>query len=439
MLFYHRFFRLTIVNILSNLMIPLASLVDMAFLGHLNDISHLAGVSLASVIFNYLYWTFGFLRMGTTGITAQAKGKNNDQEITAILLRNGVIALLIGITILIFQLPLQKLGFNLLTATDTVKMSGIEYYNSLIWAAPTTLLNFVLIGWLLGLEKGGQVLLLSFINKATNIILDYIFIVRWGWESSGAGSATAISQYLTSLIGIILVIKIINPSSIINQIKDVWHPEIIVKLFILNRDILIRTFALISTFALFTNFSSHLGTITLATNSLLLQGVSFSAYFIDGIAFATESLAGISYGSKNYQQLIKLLKISGIMSLFLGIFFAIVLVLFSNFIFSFLTNHEEIIINIKNYVYWLIPVVGIGSIAYMLDGYFIGLTQGNLLRNSSLIASIGGFFPPAIMGWYFQNNHLLWLALSIFMMMRVTTLSYGLINSSIFHPPSKIP
>lgn len=438
MLFYHRFLRLTIVNILSNLMIPLASLVDMAFLGHLNDISHLAGVSLASVIFNYLYWTFGFLRMGTTGITAQAKGKNNDEEITAILLRNGVIALLIGIIIVIFQLPLQKLGFTLLSATDTVKVSGIEYYNSLIWAAPTTLLNFVLIGWLLGLEKGGQVLLLSFTNKATNIILDYIFIVRWGWESSGAGSATAISQYLTSLIGIILIIKIINPSSIIHQIKNVWHPEIIVRLFILNRDIFIRSFALISTFAVFTNFSSHLGTITLATNSLLLQGVNFSAYFIDGIAFATESLAGISYGSKNYSQLIKLLKISGIISLLLGILFAIIFVLFSNFIFSFLTNHEEIIINIKNYAYWLIPVVVIGSIAYMLDGYFIGLTQGNLLRNSSLIATIGGFFPLALIGWYLQNNHLLWLALSTFMIMRVITLGYGLINSSTFHPPSEI-
>ncbi len=426
MSFSRRFFRLAIVNILSNLMVPLASLVDMAFLGHLDDISHLAGVSIASVLFNYLYWTFGFLRMGTTGTTAQAKGKDNQQEIKKILLRNTIIALSIGLIILILQYPLREIGFYLLRATDEVKASGISYYNSLIWGAPATLLNFVLIGWFLGLEKSENVLLLSLLNKGTNVILDYIFIVRWGWQSSGAGSATAISQYLTALVGIILVLRVIKIAQL-SQLRDsIWQPEAIIKLFLLNRDILIRTFALISTFALFTNLSSDLGTSILATNSLLLQAVTLSAYFIDGLAFATESLAGISYGEGNKKQLVTVLKIAGILSLIFGLIFATVFILFSSFIFSLLTNHQNIIDEINNYVWWLFPILGFGSIAYMLDGYFLGLTQGALLRKSSLIASIGGFLTPAMIAWYLKNNHLLWLALTIFMLIRVTTLSQGL-------------
>ena len=206
---HHRFLKLAVVNILSNLMVPLASLVDVAFLGHLAEIRHLAGVALATVLFNYIYWTFGFLRMGTTGTTAQARGRNDHQEVLKICLRHSLIALSIGILILILQQPLREIGFTLLSATAEVKASGITYYNSLIWGAPATLLNFVLMGWFLGLEGGGKVLLLSVVNKATNIILDYLFIVRWGWESAGAGAATAISQYLTLLVGVVFVTQLI--------------------------------------------------------------------------------------------------------------------------------------------------------------------------------------------------------------------------------------
>jgi MATE family multidrug resistance protein len=424
--FQQRFLRLAIVNILSNLMVPLASLVDMAFLGHLAEIRHLAGVSLASVLFNYIYWTFGFLRMATTGTTAQARGKNNPHEIAQIFVRNVLIALFTGMTILIFQYPLREIGFTLLNATSEVKSSGISYYNSLIWGAPATLVNFVFMGWFLGLEQGAKVLLLSAINKFTNIILDYIFIVRWGWESAGAGSATAISQYVTLLVGIILVRQLISFSTIPQLIKGIWQPLVIMETFTLNRDILIRTFALISTFAFFTNLSSNLGTLVLATNSLLLQVVTLTAYFIDGLAFATESLAGASYARGNHQQLLNLLRLSGLLSISFGLIFAFIFCLFPNSLFSLLTNHQEVIENISNYVWWLIPALGFGSIAYMLDGYFLGLTQGRLLRNSSLIASLGGFAPIAAVAFVMQNSHLLWLALVIFMLTRGITLGKNL-------------
>ncbi len=425
------FLRLALVNILSNLMVPLASLVDLAFLGYLDEIRHLAGVSLATVLFNYIYWTFGFLRMSTTGTTAQARGSGNDLEVKQICLRNCLIALGIATIILILKYPLREIGFSLLSATPEVKASGISYYQSLIWGAPATLLNFVLIGWFLGLEQGGKVLLLSVVNKGTNIILDYIFIVRWGWESSGAGSATAISQYITLVVGIICVFNLISLTEIPQLIKGIWQAQVIRETFILNRDILIRTFALISTFAIFTNLSSYINTLVLTTNTLLLQVVTLAAYFIDGLAFATESLAGKSYGQGNQEQLKVLVKLSGIISVSLGLIFALVFCLFPTHLFSLLTNHIQVINNINSYVFWLIPVLGFGGMAYMLDGYFLGLTKGNLLRNSTLIASLLGFLPFAIVGWLLKSNHILWLALAIFMATRAITLGKAIPNTMV--------
>lgn len=431
--FRDRFFRLACVNILSNLTVPIASLVDLACLGHLEEIHHLAGVSVATVLFNYLYWTFGFLRMGTTGTTAQARGNikissnsKEKDEVFKIYLRNSSIALSIGLIILILQTPLREIGFTLLSATPEVKASGIDYYSSLIWGAPATLLNFVLWGWFLGLEKGLTVLLLSLISKGSNIILDYLLIIRWGWESGGAGIATAISQYLSLLVGLICVGRLIPLKTVIRLFNNLWSKSVIREAFSLNRDILIRTFALVTTFAVFTNMSSNLGTLTLATNSLLLQIVTLAAYFIDGLAFATESLAGVSYGEKNTGKLMVLLKVSSLISVSLGLIFALVFCLFPSYLFGLLTSHQEVIVNIDNYVFWLIPVLGFGAIAYMLDGYFLGLTQGSLLRNSTLIASICGFFPLALLGWIFHNTHLLWLALAAFMFARSVTLGLAI-------------
>lgn len=428
--FRDRFFRLAIVNIVSNLMVPIAGLVDVAFLGHLAEIRHLAGVALATVLFNYIYWTFGFLRMGTTGTTAQAMGRADKEEVLLTFLRNGVLALGIGLLILILQYPLRELGFTLLSATPEVKTSGIAYYNAMIKGAPATLFNFVLIGWFLGREQGGKVLLLSAIGNGANVVLNYLFVVRWGWESAGAGLGTAMSQYIMLLVGLILIYRehwfgqvqaIANntPSGLAKRLLD---PSALQVSFALNKDILVRTFALVSTFALFTNLSSSLGTVVLATNTLLLQVITLAAYFIDGLAFATESFAGLFRGQGATQQLMPLVKLAGGTSLVLGFIFAIVFNLFSNALFGLLTNHQNVINHISSYVGWLLPVLGFGSIAYMLDGYFLGLTEGRILRNAAIISALVGFAPVALLAWRLQNAQLLWLALSLFMVGRAVTL-----------------
>jgi multidrug resistance protein, MATE family len=235
-----QFARLAAINILSNLLVPLAGLIDLAFLGHLSEIRHLAGVALATVLFNYIYWSFGFLRMGTTGITAQAVGRGDADEVLLIGLRHGLIALLIGWLILLLQWPLKTAGFWLLSATPEVKAAGVAFYDALIWGAPAALLGFVLIGWFLGQAEGSKVLLLTAVSSSANVVLDYWLIVERGWGSAGAGAATAISQYLVVIVGLGLVMREVKLERLLGIAPQLWELAALRKLFSLNGEIFLR-------------------------------------------------------------------------------------------------------------------------------------------------------------------------------------------------------
>ncbi len=418
-----RFFQLSATNILANLLVPLAGLMDMAFLGHLSEIRHLAGVALATVLFNYLYWTFGFLRMGTTGMTAQAMGRQDADAALLVGLHNSVIALALGIIIILFQYPLKIAGFALLSATPEIKAAGQAFYDALIWGAPATLLNFVLLGWFLGRSQSSRVLLLSAVSNLSNVGFDYLFIVRWGRESAGAGAATALSQLLMLITGIWLVSREVNLAQVQRLTHQLLNSTALKAAVMLNGELVLRTFALITTFAVFTNLSSNLGSEILATNAVLLQVVTLAAYFIDGLAFATESLAGMLSVQGKLNQLAMLLRVAVGTSLSLGLLIGLSFTLAPTALFQLLTNHREILDRIADFTPWLLPVLGFGSIAYLLDGYFLGLTAGRLLRRSAIIAALVGFMPMAIAAQYFRSAHLLWLALALFMMARAITLS----------------
>ena len=427
--FLSSFLKLAAANIISNLMVPLAGLVDTAFLGHLAEIHHLGGVALAMVIFNVAYWSFGFLRMGTTGMTAQARGRQDRDGLWLILLRHGSIALGFGLALLLLQAPLRDLGFALLSAEPEVRAAGIAFYNARSWDAPAVLLNLVLMGWFLGREKGRWVILLSFVGNGSNVLLNYLFIRQLGWASAGAGWGTALSQYLMLLMGLGLIIREGGWQRLWAVLPQAWQGSALKALFALNRDILVRTFALVLSFALFTNFSSALGSQVLAANTLLLQVVTLSAYFIDGIAFATESFAGRYYGSGHYPQLRHLLRVGGSISLALGLSFGLTFVLFPQPLFGLLTSHSTVIAVVQTYVGWLVPILGLGAIAYMLDGYFLGITAGKILRNATLLAAGVGFLPLALVAQAMASAHLLWLALVGLMAARALTLGWAVPKS----------
>ncbi|MEO0770264.1 MAG: MATE family efflux transporter [Cyanobacteria bacterium J06649_4] len=417
------FLRLAIANTASNLMVPLAGLIDTAFLGHLSDIKHLNGVALATVIFNVIYWSFNFFRMGTTGPVAQAVGKKDTAEVWLIGVRNVLLALGIGLIVWLARAPVSTIGFALLQASADVKEAAIAFFNGRIIGAPAVLVNFVLLGWLLGRSQGRAVIILAIIGNSSNILLDYWFIKVLGWGSYGAGLATAISQYLMLAAGLCVIAAQSIPWQLWPSIRtQLWQPAALRSLFDLNRDILIRTFALVISISLFTNLSSGLGETVLGINTLLMQVFLMASYFIDGIALAVESYAGRFYGQQATTNLRQLLRLGIGISIGLGGAIALSLTLWPTPFFSLLTSHSSLLTELPTYVIWLIPVLSFGGIAFTLDGYFLGLTAGRILRNSTLLAAICGFLPIALLASRLNNPHLLWLSLTILMVIRAGTL-----------------
>jgi len=417
-----RFLTLALVNILSNMMVPLSGLVDAAFLGHLADIRYLAGVALATVLFNILYRTFKLLRLGTTGPTAQAVGRSDQDAVLLTLLRNSLIALVMGLIILLLQHPFREAGFALLSATPWVKAAALTYYNARIWGAPAVFINFVLIGWFMGREQGRTVLILSAIGSSSNILLDYLLIVYCGWQSFGAGAATAASQYLMLLGGLVFIflegwwVKIPTVTSSIFKLDEI---KSVTKL---NGDLFVARLALAATVSVFTNISSTLGTLILAANTLLIEMVYLAAAFLDGVSFATESLAGNLWGAGSKKQLVPLMQMSGGVSLSIGLGFAAILIVLPEPLFGLLTNHGEVMEEIHHYLLWLIPILGAWSLTLMLQGYFLGLVDGRLIRNSMVNGIVIGFIPAALAAWKFHNNQTIWLALFLFIVVRMIIL-----------------
>ncbi|MEM1391947.1 MAG: guanitoxin biosynthesis MATE family efflux transporter GntT [Cyanobacteria bacterium P01_D01_bin.116] len=412
--FLPRFYRLASVSIISNIMVPLAGIVDTAFLGHLSDIRYLEGVILASILFDYLYRILKFFRNGTNAITAEAVGKNDDKGIVLALLRSGLVALAIALIILVLQYPIQKLGFAILAGSPDIEVFGINYFNARIWSAPAVLLNFVLIGWFLGREMSILVLLISFVGNASNVILDYLMVIRWGWASTGAGLATCLSHYLALLVALVGVIFSLENKAL-PIFKDIFDWSALKASVILKSNILIRYLAMITAYSIFTNLSAAMGNEVIAENGLLLQIVLLSQFTVNGIGLTTQSLIGNFKGKGETEQMIPLLQVSIFIGVLIASIFASVSILFPQTVFGLLTNHKDISQSIINYKGWLLPLLICGAVAFMLEGYTVGLKEGAKLRNSALIALGFGFTPVAGIAWYLQNNHLLWLSLVFYM------------------------
>ena len=420
--FLGRFFRLAFINVISNITEPLAGTISLAFLGHLTSIHHLAGVTLSTTLFNFTYFIVNFLRMGTTGVTAQAVGRDDTEEMLLVGLRNGLIALGIGGLLLLLQYPLQQLWFGIMSATPEVKASGIDYFNARIWGAPAVVVNLVLIGWFLGREMSAVVLLMTLVGNAANVVFDYLFIVHWDWASTGAGLSGAISQYLMLVVGIILVSFKIEWKEALCAVRKFWDASAFKAAFTLNGNLFIRSWASMFVATFFTALSSAMGTAILAENALLLQVIMLSIYFFEGIGFATETLGGNFKGKQAIDRLLPLLQVAVSTSLLLGLICSGVCVLFPTTVFGLLTNNAEVKELLKIYVPWLLSTVGFSSVTIILDGYFAGLAQGHFIRNATLSGAIFGFAPLAVVAWHYQSNHILWLALSVFVAIRVVVL-----------------
>lgn len=424
-----RFYQLSLVNVLSNLTEPLAGLIGIAFLGHLTQIGYLAGVGLATVIFSYIYENLLFLRISTTAVTSQSVGRDNQEAMLLVLLRNGFIALVLSVLILILQYPIGTLGFILLNGSPEVESIGLSYFNARIWGTPAVLLNFVIIGWFLGREQSSKVLLLTCVGNTMNIVLNYFAIMRWDLGSTGAGLSQAISEYLMLLVGIVLVIRSIHWQDLLTALQQFWDWSAFQSTFFLNSDLLVRSLVYMSAWAIFFNLSATFGTDILAENTLLQQVVFPLSFLVEGIGFATETLIGNFKGQSANDQLLPVLQISLLNSLLVAVAASGVCILWTETVFGWLTSHTELIEPLKEYVPWLLVVLSCFSIAWIMEGYFAGLALGQSLRNASLVAISLGFAPLAVWAWLAHSNHLLWLAISAFMLTRAVVLGALLLIS----------
>ncbi|MEL7060456.1 MAG: MATE family efflux transporter [Acidobacteriota bacterium] len=418
-----RFLRLTLLNALAGVTVPLTGLVDAAILGHLDAIHHLAGVALGAVVFDYVFWTFGFLRMATTGLAAQAVGREDPVELQRILLRSASLALAAGAAILLLRGALGDLAFGLLSGDVATEASGRAYYDARVLGAPAALANFVFLGWFLGREESRIALMVTVVGNVTNIVLDVLFIREFGWEARGAGLATMAAQYL--MLAISLAYYLPRRAGIAAAWRRTFHTDGWRALFGLQGDIMVRTLLLVSTFSLFTDFSARLGTQILAANALLLKLVTLAAFLIDGAAIAVESLAGIFWGAGQVERLRRLLHLALGFGVVFALAFTSLTTLFPEAVLGLLTKHDEVIQLGIAYRLWLVPVLLLGSIAYVYDGLFLGLTAGRQLRNAMLFSAAAGFLPLALLALHQRETHLLWAALATFMLARCLTLGWA--------------
>jgi len=408
--------RLAIPNILSNISVPLLSTVDTALMGHISSVN-LGAVGVGSMIFNFLLWNFGFLRMGTTGLTAQAFGEKNINATANVLGRAVLVVFVLSLLLLLFQYPLSELGSFLMNVSGEQRALVNQYFYIRIWATPAALGLYAFFGWFFGVQNAIYPLFLTIVINIVNILSSYFFVYHLGYGIAGVAWGTVLAQYTGLFIAIFLFFfkyktyqKEISIRLMI-QLKDLR------RFLQINRDIFIRTLALTFVFGFFYSNSAAESELVLSVNVILLQFLNWMSYGIDGFAYASESLVGKYYGAKNKDLLVTAIQKSFFWGFLSAIFFSAIYLLGGEILLTVFTNQPQIIEIAKTYLIWLaiMPIVGFAS--YIWDGIYIGLTASKEMRNSMII-SLLIFLITYYLTKDTLHNHGLWIALLLFLSSR---------------------
>jgi MATE family multidrug resistance protein len=409
---------LAIPSIISNISIPLIGMVDLALVGHLENLQYIGAISLGGMIFNFIYWGFGFLRMGTTGITAQSYGSKNLKEAGLTLARSFLIGISGGFLLILLQKPIGILSFYLLNGSEEVEQLAKQYFYIRIWAAPATLGLYSLTGWFIGMQNTRFPMIITVSVNLLNVVFSVFFVLKLDMKSEGVALGTVLAQLTGLLIGLFLYFKYYKKLNKYIHFSSLFDKEAINKFFHVNKDIFIRTLFLIFTFTFFTAESARAGNDILAINTLLLQYFMFFSYLIDGFAYAAEALTGKYIGSGSLKELrinIRLLFKWGILT---SIPFSLTYLAGGKAILSLLTNNQELIQMSLPYMFWVALVPVITFPAFLLDGIFIGATASKGMRNTMIISTVIFYLPVYYILKPQLGNHALWLALMTFMISR---------------------
>ena len=415
--------KLAIPNILTNLSVPLLSSVDTAVVGHLDKISYLGAIAIGSMIFNFIYWGFGFLRMGTTGMTAIGFGRKDNSETSSIAGRAMLIAVLAGLTLILLRTPINDISFSLINASADVEKYASQYFYIRIFAAPATLAIYVFHGWFLGMQNSKYPMILLITVNLLNIFYNLMFIYHFGMKSDGVAWGTVAAQYSGLLIAVVLFAKKYYSQLSYVKIDKILHVGELKRFFKINGDIFLRTLALIFTLSFFTAESARFGDNILAANTILLQLWIFLSYAVDGFAFAGESLVGKYHGAKNYDGVKQIVKLLFYFGVGIAVIFTAIYLLFEEPILRLFTNDTVVVELAMTYFLWtaLTPIVN--SISFLWDGIYIGATATSIMRNTMVISALLIFLPAYYLFRESMGNEALWLAMVLFMVTRAIGLT----------------
>ncbi len=411
--------------IISNITIPLLGLVDTAVIGHLDDAAYLGAVSVGAMIFSFIFWGFGFLKMSTTGFAAQAHGKSDRAALSRTVAQGIGLSQLIAIVLIVTHGWISDLALTMVDSTDAVESQAALYFSIRIWSSPATLLNFVMIGWFIGIQKTTVPLLILLIANLVNIILDIVFVVMLGMAVEGVALASVIGEYLAALTGL----WFLHRHGVLRLAGSEWRDAVrlsgMAEVLRNQRDILIRTLLLILVFAFMTRQSATFGVTVLAANAVLMNFQHLMAYGLDGFAHAAEALVGQAIGKKDPGRLRRVIVLTGQWTIMIAIIVTGLYWLGAGWIISLLTDIEPVRQVASDMLPWIIAAPVISCWCFWLDGVYIGATAGTTMRNSMLV-SVLCFFLPA---WYLTvewGYDGLWFAFLVFMAARAITLAVRL-------------
>ena len=412
--------RLALPMILSNITVPLLGVVDTAVIGHLDSPIYLGGVAVGATATSFIFMLLLFLRMSTTGLTAQAFGANDKTALARALTQPLLIALVAGVLFLLLRAPFSLIAASLMGGSPEVQHQAQIFINIRWLSAPATLANLVILGWLLGVQYARAPMVLLIVGNLVNILLDLLFVLKLHWGVAGASAATAVAEYVTLGVGLWMVVRVLKLRGIsFNQLKQSWRGDA-ARLFRLNRDIMLRSLMVQICFASLTLLGARLGPDVVAVNAVLLMFLTFTAYALDGFAYAVEACSGEAVGARDRSRLLLIWHAACRQAGIVALAFAAIYAITGPEIVALLTSLEPLREMADRYLGWQVILPLIGVWCYLLDGMFIGATRGREMRNSMVMAAVGYGLALLTLPWL--GNHGLWLAVTVFLALRGLTL-----------------
>ena len=412
---------LAVPIILSSITTPLVGAIDTAVIGQLGIAALVGGVAIGATIFSLLYWSFGFLRLGTSGMTAQAFGRRDQSEIAATLQRALLIAVAAGLALILLQVPIRNLALWVIGGSPHVVEAAGTYFDVRIWSAPFTFINFAILGWLVGLGRSGLAFVIEIVLNAANIVLSVAFVLWLDWSVAGVAAATLIAEAIATVIGIVIAYRQIGAHGHAQPWSKVLDRGELLRVAAVNTDIMIRNFCMITAFTFFTSQGARTDDITLAANAILFDIFSITAYILDGFSHAAETFVGRSVGAKQRVRLKEAVWLPALWAGGMSLVVALATWLLGGFIIDLMTTNAEIRGVAREFLIWcaLSPIAGF--LAFQCDGIYIGATRTADMRNM-MVLSLALYFAFAALLVPLHGNHGLWAALMIFLLARGVTL-----------------